>query len=100
MLYCRRCNNTHWKRIAPKTVAERLLILGLKRQYLCLKCNKVTVASIFADIDWHRSKSKKPKKAKSNPTVKCPKCDGETRRSRRKGFERLVPFMRAYRCEK
>jgi transposase-like protein len=33
-------------------------------------------------------------------TPECPKChSGEVRRSRRRGFEILLPRLRAYRCE-
>jgi DNA-directed RNA polymerase subunit RPC12/RpoP len=94
MLYCPRCNNTHWKRVAAKGAADRLLRLRLKRQYRCLKCDKVLTASIFADFEWHMFRSRPRRSAEP----RCPACGNSSRRSRRQLLERLFPFWRAYRC--
>src|SRR6266571_4448710 len=33
MMYCRRCNNTHWERTKPQGLLERLASLRLQRPY-------------------------------------------------------------------
>lgn len=100
MLYCPRCNNTHWARVAAKTTNEQLLVIGLKRRYRCLKCDKILTASIFTDFRWPRPASSRNKtKKKKSDSPACPKCQHETRRSRRKGVERLLVFGKVYRCD-
>lgn len=100
MLYCPRCNNSHWARVAAKTAAERLLVLVLRRRYRCLKCNKVMSASIFTDFKWPRlgiPRKKKHIKGTGKGTV-CPKCGKAARRSHRLIWERLLLVMKTYRC--
>jgi hypothetical protein len=100
MLYCPRCNNTHWKALRPKNFSRRLLIFTLRRDYQCLKCDKVLLASLFHDEDWFRSLFQlSPGKSNSTyPEPVCPECGQTTHRARRKGLERIFFFGRAYRC--
>lgn len=85
MLYCPHCNNTHWR--ATGTV--RLLdLLRLKRDLKCGKCGKVVPGSIFLDTG-----------DKKERRITCPTCKATAIRSRRVGVERLLFFLRAYRCK-
>jgi len=101
MLYCPRCNNTHWSRVQTNTFRQALLNVTLRNRYRCMKCEKVVVASMFTDMQWPRLRSRKKRKRKATQQQDpaCPSCGKTaTRRSRRKGLERLFPFWRAYRC--
>jgi hypothetical protein len=86
MLYCPRCNNTHW---SPTEQTKLLLLLRLKKELQCGKCGKVMPGSIFM----RTSGTEKERK------VHCPSCTASATRSRRTGFERLLFFLRAYRCK-
>src|SRR5438094_328516 len=101
MMYCPRCNNTHWVKIKARDYRDRLAILRLKRPYRCTKCDRTRLGSIF--LDFTLSRPRKPKRKvpvdKSDTSVlRCPECGGGVRRSRRHAIERLLFFIRAYRC--
>jgi hypothetical protein len=101
MMYCPRCNNTHWIRTKRKTILERISLLALKRPYRCKKCDRVQLGSIF--LDFTLSGPRKPKRKiardkKDSSDLKCPECGGNVRRSHRRGLERVLFFTRAYRC--
>src|SRR5262249_47054940 len=98
MMKCPGCNNTHWIRSAPRGFADRLAILRLKRPYRCLKCNSVRLASIFTDFTSDPDEHKFNLAQTVMWELKCPECGGRVRRSRRNVLERLVFFVRAYRC--
>ncbi|MBI2149534.1 MAG: hypothetical protein HYU27_02870 [Acidobacteria bacterium] len=101
MMYCPRCNNTHWVKTGKRRPEDRLAILRLKRPYKCIKCDRIQLGSIFLDYKWPKlfSRKKREKRSKADKEqVKCPHCGGAVRRSRRKGLERLLIFWRAYRC--
>ena len=101
MMYCPKCNNTHWVKTKPRHFTDRLGILRLKRTYKCIKCNRIQLGSIFLDFKWSTfsiAKRKKPRNKPNKPALKCPECGGNTRRSHRKGIERLMFFTKAYRC--
>src|SRR5205085_8961955 len=85
MMYCRRCNNTHWARIKPRGFRDHLAILSLRCPYRCLKCERVRLGWLFSD-------------SKKKPAVTCPECGSKAQRTRRKPFERALLFIRAYRC--
>ena len=101
MMYCPKCNNTHWVKIKPRRLADRLAILRLKRPYQCIKCDRIQLGSIFLDFKWSSPRKPKRKIPRDKPNasdLKCPECGGSVRRSRRRGVERLLFFLRAYRC--
>jgi DNA-directed RNA polymerase subunit RPC12/RpoP len=90
MLYCPRCNNTHWTPAEMKGMRPLLAVLTLQRPYSCLKCGKITLGSVFLERrSLNRDKS---------PKVDCPRCGSATHRSRRQSVERLIPWLKAYRC--
>jgi len=82
----------------PKTFRGRLMLLGLRREYRCLKCEKVLVGSIFMDTSTLKRSFRKRKESKPKLPA-CPACGKDVRRSHRKGLERLLPFWRVYRCK-
>jgi transposase-like protein len=86
MLYCPSCNNTHW--YTTKNV-KVLAFLRLKKELKCGKCNKIVLGSIFLSTENGRKRS----------VTVCPSCKTSAVRSRRKGVERLLFFLRAYRCQ-
>ena len=102
MMYCPRCNNTHWVTGEPRGLLDNLSWLVLRRRYRCIKCDHSRFGSVF--LDFQTSKPLKPKRKiardrKDITELRCPECGGENiRRSRRRGFERLLLFSRAYRC--
>lgn len=101
MMYCARCNNTHWVKMEPRRSADRLAMLRLKRPYRCIKCDRIQLGSIFLDFKWSKLAKPKRKIGRDKPNtsdLKCPECGGTVRRSRRRGIERLLFFTRAYRC--
>ena len=100
MLYCPRCNNTHWARMPLTTFGQYLLLLTFMQRFRCLKCEKVVVAHLLTDIRWPRLRLKRLLRGgrSHHDAPKCKKCGKETQRSHRSGKERLVPFVRAYRC--
>jgi DNA-directed RNA polymerase subunit RPC12/RpoP len=69
-----------------------LAAFTLKRTYRCLKCDKVMLGSIF--LERRAGNRDKPSK------IKCPQCGETTHRSRRSAIERIIPYLRAYRCSK
>jgi DNA-directed RNA polymerase subunit RPC12/RpoP len=80
---------------------DQLAWLVLKRPYLCIKCDRVQLGSVFLDFDWSRprkSRHKTSRDKKESIEVNCPECGGIARRSRRRGLERLLFFSKAYRC--
>jgi DNA-directed RNA polymerase subunit RPC12/RpoP len=85
MLYCPGCNNTHW---TPTGKFSVLHFLRLKRELKCGKCGKIMLGSIFLDTGSVKDRR-----------VPCPECKARSSRSRRKGMERLLIFVRAYRCQ-
>src|SRR5690349_21775679 len=101
MMYCPRCNNTHWVPTEGRDVLEQLAWVILKRPYRCIKCDRVQLGSLF--LDFHLTGPRKPKRKiprdkKKIQDLKCPECGSSVRRSRRRGLERLLFFTRAYRC--
>jgi hypothetical protein len=100
MMYCPRCNNTHWEPVEPRNFLDRLAILRLQRPYRCEKCDRVRLGWIFLDSN---SKPRKPRRKIPFATLRvedmrCPECGGGVRRSRRNGLERWLIFIRVYRC--
>jgi transcriptional regulator NrdR family protein len=101
MMYCPRCNNTHWKPTEGRKLRERLAWLLLRRPYRCIKCERIQLASIFLDFQWPGPRKPRRKIARDQGDItelKCPECGGSVRRSRRRGIERLMFFAKAYRC--
>jgi DNA-directed RNA polymerase subunit RPC12/RpoP len=95
-MYCPRCNNTHWLIARPRDWLDRLAILRLKRPYRCIKCERVRLGYIF--LDFRTSRPRKREKKQHESILKCPWCGGVVRRTHRKALERLLFFVRAYRC--
>ncbi len=85
MLYCPSCNNTHWNATDGPSV---LALLRLKKELKCRKCGKIVLGSVFVKTDKEREHH-----------AHCPACKSTAIRSRRKGVERLLFFLRAYRCQ-
>lgn len=80
---------------------EQLALLLLRRPYRCIKCDRIQLGSIFLDFQWRGPRKPRRKVARDRDDItemKCPECGGPVRRSRRRGFERLMFFSRAYRC--
>jgi len=50
MLHCPRCRNNHWALVRNKGGPAAWLLLTLRRQYRCLKCDRVVAASIFRNM--------------------------------------------------
>src|SRR5437867_4496560 len=100
MMYCRRCNNTHWEKMKPRGVIERLALLRLKRPYRCTKCSRIKLGSIFLNFRPRKPsvRSRKERHHKKISDMKCPRCGAPVRRSHRRGLERLLFFTKAYRC--
>jgi uncharacterized protein with PIN domain len=101
MMYCPRCNNTYWVRSRPRDVSERLAILRLKRPYRCTKCGRMRLGSIFLDFKWFGPRKPKRKFVRdkgSASSLTCPECGSGVRRSRRRALERVLFFLKAYRC--
>src|SRR5688572_26240457 len=85
MLYCPSCNDTHWKATRSRKL---LALLRLKKELQCGKCGKVLLGSIFLNTG-----------NTADRRARCPACKAKAVRSRRKGIERLIFFIRAYRCQ-
>src|SRR5258706_4973498 len=101
MMYCPRCNNTHWDKIKGRHFKDHLAILRLKRPFRCTKCDRVRLGSVFLDFSWSRvrkSKRKPPISKSEAENMRCPECGGGVRRSHRGTIERLLFFVQAYRC--
>src|SRR5215470_483506 len=100
MMYCPRCNNTHWTITKPRGWLDRLAILRLKRPFLCIKCERVRLGSIFLDLrtSMFRKPRRKREENQHGSILKCPSCGGVVRRVHRKMLERALFFVRAYRC--
>src|SRR5215831_1170163 len=101
MMYCPRCNNTHWVKAAARDFCDNLSWLALTRLYRCIKCDGVQRGSVF--LDFHLSTPRKPRRRiawdrQDSSELICPQCGGGVRRSRRRGLEQLLFFSRAYRC--
>src|SRR5436190_23547463 len=103
MLYCPRCNNAHWDKARARNMRDGFAILGLKRPYQCTKCNRVRLGWIFLDLKWESSpkpQRKKHRHKSKTAELKCPVCNSSANRSHRRGLERLLFFIKAYRCSK
>jgi hypothetical protein len=100
MIYCPRCNNTHWVTTRHRDWLDRLAILRLKRPYRCIKCDRVRLGTIFLDFGISRPRQTRRKLVENEdaPLLKCPTCGGVVRRAHRRMIERLLFFVRAYRC--
>ena len=100
MMYCPRCNNTHWVKTNHRNLKDRLAILLLRRPLRCIKCDRVRLGSIFLDFKPLGARKPKRKIARDNDIseLKCPQCGSSVRRSHRRSIERLIFFIRAYRC--
>jgi DNA-directed RNA polymerase subunit RPC12/RpoP len=85
MLYCKSCNNTHW---TPTGKFKVLAFLRLKRELRCGKCGKTALGSMFLDTGSAKDRR-----------VLCPTCKARSIRSRRTLLERLLIFVRPYRCQ-
>jgi DNA-directed RNA polymerase subunit RPC12/RpoP len=85
MLYCPGCNNTHW---TPTGKFKILAAIRLKRELKCGKCGKLKFGSIFLDTGSVKDRR-----------VLCPTCNSRSIRSRRTTWERLLVFVRPYRCQ-
>src|SRR5688572_33431649 len=85
MLYCPSCNNTHWTATRKHKV---LALLRLKKELKCGKCGKLALGSIF--LKTGNTVDRRPL---------CPDCKIRAVRSRRKGIERFIFFIRVYRCQ-
>jgi hypothetical protein len=85
MLYCPSCNDTHWKATRNLKI---LALLRLKKELQCGKCGKILLGSIFLNTE-----------RKPDRRTLCPACKAKAVRSRRKGIERLMFFIRVYRCQ-
>ena len=81
---------------------DRLAILRLHRPYLCIKCKRVRLGWVFLDFTLRRpTLHPKRKIAFDKPhlvDLRCPECGGDVRRSRRTLIERMLIFIRPYRC--
>ena len=94
MLNCPRCHNNHWTLVGSKPASAALLLLTLRRRYRCLKCDRVMTASIFRNMTGRTLLHG----LKKRNFVRCPTCGQPARRSHRRVFERMVPFLRVFRC--
>jgi uncharacterized protein with PIN domain len=102
MMYCRRCNNTHWAKTQARNALDRLALLILRRPYQCNKCERIQLGSIFIDIKARSRKRQRRilQQRTDHSKIKCPECGGTVHRCRRRTIERLLVFTRAYRCFK
>jgi len=98
MMYCRRCNNTHWERTKPQGLLERLAFLRLQRPYRCTKCGRIKFGSIFLNFKHSKTSMRNLKEHHKSKEMKCPRCGGHVRRSHRHGIEKLLFFTKTYRC--
>jgi DNA-directed RNA polymerase subunit RPC12/RpoP len=99
MMYCRRCNNTHWEKSEPQGLLEWLAFLRLQQPYRCTKCGRIKFGSIFLNFKRSNAAMRNSKEQhRKSRVMKCPRCGGHVRRSHRKGIEKLLFFTKTYRC--
>jgi len=99
MMYCPKCNNTHWARIEPRNWMDQIAMLRLRRPYQCTKCERVRLGPLFLDhTPVGPRKSRRQADKVRAAALKCPHCGGVVRRSHRTWMERLLFIIKTYRC--
>ena len=77
------------------------MLLLLERPYRCLKCNRIRLGSVFLSFTSSVPRMPRRKVIFDNPirqNMRCPECGGDVRRAHRNVFEKVLIFVRVYRC--